>query len=140
MVGRRLAGIALDWALCLVISSAFFAAADAQQLTIVERVLLNGEPAATLGVWALQHLLLVATLGTTLGHRVVGVRVVREDGSPAVGLGRALGRTVLLALVIPAVVWDADGRGMHDRAVGTRIVSTRAASASAPGASERSHG
>jgi hypothetical protein len=26
-------------------------------------------------------------------------------------------RTVLLLLVIPAVIWDRDGRGLHDKAV-----------------------
>lgn len=77
---------------------------------------------ATMGIWFAQHFLLVATLGTTVGHRMVRLRVVRDDGVPFVGPLRALGRTVLLALVIPAVVWDEQGRGLHDRAVNTRIL------------------
>ena len=28
---------------------------------------------------------------------------------------RALLRTVLLCLAIPALIWDRDGRGLHDR-------------------------
>ena len=40
----------------------------------------------------------------------------------APGLLGALARTVLLCLVIPAVVWDSDGRGLHDRVAGTAIV------------------
>jgi uncharacterized RDD family membrane protein YckC len=28
-------------------------------------------------------------------------------------------------LVIPAVIWDRDGRGMHDRLLGTVVVRTR---------------
>jgi hypothetical protein len=28
-------------------------------------------------------------------------------------------RTLLLMLVVPAVVWDRDGRGLHDRLSGT---------------------
>lgn len=117
-------GIVIDWTLCLLISSAFFAAspADPEQATAIERVLLAGHPMATLGVFALQHWVLVATLGFTIGHRVAGVRVVRIDGGPIVGLLRALARTVLLLLVIPAVVWDSEGRGLHDMAAGTRIV------------------
>ncbi|CPU67518.1 Conserved membrane protein of uncharacterised function [Mycobacteroides abscessus] len=53
----------------------------------------------------------------------MGIRV-RRLAEPArmVGLGRGLLRTVLLCLVIPAVVWDADGRGLHDRAAGTVLV------------------
>ena len=125
--GRRLLGVGIDWVLCLAISSAFFAdpALDATTATVLERVLLAGAPFATLGVWAAQHLLLVATLGTTIGHRVVGLRVVREDGAPSVGPLKAAIRTALLALVIPAVVWGPDGRGLHDRLAGTRLVLTR---------------
>lgn len=125
--GRRLLGITIDWVLCLLISSAFFAEATAAELTAVERVLLAGDPIATLVIWMVQHLVLVATLGTTVGHRVVGLRIVRDDGAPYVGVVRALVRTVLLALVIPAVVWGPDGRGLHDRAAGTFIVTTRGA-------------
>lgn len=122
--GRRLAGIGIDWVLCLLVSSAFFAdpARAETAATLPERVLLTGAPFATLAVWAAQHLLLVATLGTTIGHRLLGLRVVREDGAPAVGPLKALIRTALLALVIPAVVWGPDGRGLHDRLAGTRIV------------------
>jgi hypothetical protein len=34
-------------------------------------------------------------------------------------------RTVLLCLVIPPVVYDADGRCLHDRAAGTIVLRTR---------------
>lgn len=124
-LGRRLIGIAIDWVLCLMISSAFFALPDAQNLTSLERIFVGGNPMATIGIWAAQHFLLVATLGTTVGHRIVRLRVVRDDGVPFVGPLRALGRTVLLALVIPAVVWDDQGRGLHDRAVNTRILTAK---------------
>lgn len=123
-VGRRLVGIGLDWVLCLLISSALLTdpAFQPEGASAVERLLLAGAPFATLAVWAAQHLVLVASLGTTIGHRVVGLRVVREDGAPFVGVLKAAVRTALLALVIPAVVWGPDGRGLHDRAAGTRIV------------------
>jgi hypothetical protein len=125
-VGRRLLGIAIDWALSLVISSAFFAdavlVADAGP---VERVFLVGAPMATLGIWAVQHLLLVATLGTTIGHRVSGLRVIPERGEGLVGFLGALIRTVLLALVVPALFTDETGRGYHDRASHTQLVRTR---------------
>ena len=32
-----------------------------------------------------------------------------------------LARTLLLGLLVPAVVWDRDGRGLHDRAAGTTL-------------------
>lgn len=105
-----------------MIASAFFALPDAQHLSSLERIFVAGNPLATLAIWIAQHFLLVATLGTTVGHRIVRLRVVRDDGVPFVGPLRALGRTILLALVIPAVVWDEEGRGLHDRAVNTRIL------------------
>ncbi|MFV0634746.1 RDD family protein [Demequina sp.] len=123
--GRRLIGVGIDWVMCMLIASAFFPAHDPATVTTIERVLVGGDPLATVGIWMVQHLILVATIGTTIGHRIVGLRVVRDDGAPMVGPVRALGRTLLLALVIPAVVWDGEGRGLHDRAVGTRILSTR---------------
>jgi hypothetical protein len=116
-VGRRLIALVVDWAACLAISAAFF----------------HGDAMATLGVFAIENVVLVGTLGTTVGHRLLGLRVVRvasrvtEPTEPA-GLAAQPGllagavRAVLLCLVIPAVVWDADGRGMHDRLAGTVIV------------------
>lgn len=115
-LGRRAVALCIDWGLSLAISAAFFAL----------------DPWATLSIFALENLLLVSTLGHTIGHRIMGIQVRRlafagtppgvETGAPPPGLLRALLRTVLICLVIPAVVWDADGRGMHDRAAGTVIV------------------
>jgi uncharacterized RDD family membrane protein YckC len=38
---------------------------------------------------------------------------------------RALLRTALVALVLPALARDGDGRGWHDRAASTIVVRTR---------------
>jgi hypothetical protein len=35
---------------------------------------------------------------------------------------RPIVRTLLLIVVIPAVVWDADQRGLHDKAAGTVLI------------------
>ena len=103
--GRRLGAIAIDWALCSLISAAFF----------------GYDGTATLGIFALEQMLLVGTLGYSVGHRVFGMQVQRLEGRPA-GLGAAIVRTLLICLVIPAVVFDEDQRGLHDRAVGTALV------------------
>lgn len=119
-LGRRLFALVVDWAACLAISAAFY----------------QGDAMATLGVFAVENVVLVGTLGTTVGHRLLGLRVVRvvravaESAGPAGSAGAAVPpglvagavRAVLLCLVIPAVVWDADGRGMHDRLAGTVMV------------------
>lgn len=103
--GRRLGALAIDWALCSLISAAFF----------------GYDATATLGIFALEQMLLVGTLGYSVGHRVFGMQVQGLEGKAA-GLGRAIVRTLLICLVIPAVVFDEDQRGLHDRAVGTALV------------------
>ena len=135
--GRRVVALGVDWVACLLISGMLFPAAGAAAFSLV-----RGEPMATLGVFALENVLLVGTVGHTLGHRLLNLRV-RTVALPVAGgpvaapqipaarstdLGRtpgplrALVRAALLLLVIPAVVRDGDGRGLHDRAAGTAIV------------------
>jgi uncharacterized RDD family membrane protein YckC len=123
-LGRRVAALAIDWVACLAIAAAFFPAAGASGFFLSQ-----GDPMATLGIFALENVLLVGTVGNTLGHRILGLQV-RRAGVPPVtdapamppNVLLALVRTVLLCLVVPAVVWDADGRGLHDRVAGTAIV------------------
>jgi uncharacterized RDD family membrane protein YckC len=126
-LGRRFAALAIDWVACLLISGSFFVSSpDAF-------ILSRGNGLATLGIFALENVLLVGSIGHTVGHRLLGLRVRRvipaapaEDqkmlavGAP--GFLAAVARTVLLCLVIPAAVWDGDGRGLHDRFAGTAIV------------------
>jgi uncharacterized RDD family membrane protein YckC len=35
---------------------------------------------------------------------------------------RVLLRQVLVCLAVPAMIWDLDGRGLHDKAAGTVLV------------------
>jgi len=62
--------------------------------------------------------------GGSAGHRVVGLQVVRLDGAPPSPL-TALIRTAGLGLLFPALMWDRDQRGLHDRAAGTVLLHTR---------------
>lgn len=104
-VGRRLAGVTVDWAGCLLISQTF----------------LGGNPWTTLGLFAALHLLTIGTVGASPGHALVGLRVQRVSGGWPGPLA-ALVRTTLLCLAVPALVFDADQRGLHDRAAGTVLV------------------
>lgn len=88
---------------------------------LIARLAFGGAQWATLAVFAVEQLLLVGTLGYGIGHRIVGIRVVRLDGGWA-GPLRAVVRTVLLCVVVPAAVWDADQRGLHDKAADTILV------------------
>lgn len=78
----------------------------------------------TLAVFAAEVLLLTWLAGGSAGQVAYGLRVVRLDGRP-VGLARSVLRTALLLLLVPALVWDRDGRGLHDRAAGTVVVRSR---------------
>ena len=71
------------------------------------------------------------TAGRTVGKRLLGARVVDEQGAP-IGYVRALGRclaTVLallpLGLGLALAVLRRDRRGLHDLLAGTRVVSGR---------------
>jgi uncharacterized RDD family membrane protein YckC len=75
--------------------------------------------------WFVITVVAVSFFGFTPGMAILGIRVVRLDGAAMVGPLRAVPRTVLVALIIPAAIWDADGRGLHDKLVGTIVVRTR---------------
>lgn len=104
-VGRRIGGLAIDWACATVISIAFFA----------------WDSLATTIVFAVVQIVFLPLLAGSPGHRLVGLRLIRLDGG-WVGLWRPIVRTVLLVLVIPAVIWDPDQRGLHDKAAGTVLI------------------
>jgi uncharacterized RDD family membrane protein YckC len=71
---------------------------------------------------AVDYLLGMLLAGRTLGMYLFGLRIIRVDANQPVTPWRALVRTVLLMLLIPAVVWDRDGRGLHDRYSDTAVV------------------
>lgn len=107
-LGRRALALIIDWSLSMLVSQAFA----------------NGDSTITLLVFALSQLLLVATLGYSVGHRLLGLQVRRLDGQ-YVGLWRSLIRVGLILLVIPATIWDGDNRGLQDKAAGTVLVRTK---------------
>lgn len=77
-----------------------------------------------LAVFAAEVFLLTWLAGASFGQRLLGLRVASLIDRP-LGAFRALVRTALLCLVVPAVIWDRDGRGMHDRAVASVVVRAR---------------
>ena len=69
-----------------------------------------------------EYLVFGAAFGQTPGMRLLGLRLVRVDRPARVGPIRVVARTLLLALLVPALIWDADGRGLHDRFTQTAVV------------------
>ncbi len=71
------------------------------------------------------EIVFVAVAAQTPGMKLLGIAVVRADGSGRAALRWVLFRTLLLAVIAPAVIVDASGRAMHDRAAGTVMLRTR---------------
>ena len=105
-LGRRLAAIAIDWAIASIIAYSIFGEDARLEIPLI---------------FASLQIIFIATLSGSLGHLLLGLRVV-----PLVprwiGVWRPAVRSILLVLVVPAVIWDADQRGLHDTVAGTVLV------------------
>jgi len=110
--GRRLAAVFLDWTMCQVLAFGLFHVPFGQA---------GPGSWVPLGLFALENLLLVATIGSTFGQRVFGIGLVSVNGGRAT-VAQVLLRTFLLCLAVPALIWDRDGRGLHDKGAGTVLV------------------
>ena len=82
------------------------------------------------GYWSLLTfaLLTVGTLvafGQTPGMRLLGLRLAHPRPAERLAVWRAVVRTALLMLLVPALLVDADGRGLHDRLTDTAVVVER---------------
>lgn len=71
--------------------------------------------------WFVTVSLSTALTGASIGQHWLKLRVIRLDRRP-VGLLRGGLRTALIALVIPPLVLDGNGRGLHEVATGTVVV------------------
>lgn len=111
--GRRLLALLIDWVVAAFTAVALFGVHYPPE-GIGEQLVING-------VFVVEVALLVGLLGFSIGKRVMGLRVINPDGRP-IGVPRALLRTVLLSLVIPAIVMTDDKRGLHDLAAGSKVV------------------
>lgn len=105
-LGRRLAALAIDWLVASGVSALLFGL-DAQLQTVA--------------VFAALQIVFIITLSGSIGHLVVGLRVVPLDPR-WIGVLKPIVRTLLLAVVIPAVIWDKDQRGLHDKFAATILV------------------
>ena len=112
--GRRMLGVLIDWLMSYAIAIGFF----------VE----FGEPsmgAVVFLIFTAQYLLFAALGGATPGHRVVGLKIVRfSDGGMPTPL-QALIRTGLLVLIVTAITFDQNGRGINERLSNTVLIRTR---------------
>ena len=114
-MGRRFVAIALDWAAAILVTN----------LVLPDLEYGSGDfAAATLGVFGAHVFLLTATTGASFGYKIAGVRLISISRSRITFL-KVLIRTALLCLAVPALIWDRDGRGVHDKAAGTITMRVR---------------
>jgi len=113
---RRVIALLVDWLASTLVVIAFVGAdvygetgSRAQWLVLV--------------VYVVESALFTALAGGSFGKLATRLRVVRVNGDPRpIGLLQALVRSVMIALVIPPLVYRPDGRGLHDIVAGSATV------------------
>ena len=112
--GRRMVGLLIDWALCYFITWGFFADPGTGAFTPIVYFLYLG-----------QYLFFSVLGGATPGHRIVGLKIVSFSDAQMPTPRQALIRTALLAIVITAITFDQNGRGINERFSGTVLIRSR---------------
>lgn len=112
MTGKRILALIFDWVAAI----------------LVVQVIPNGpdygtqsNSLLTLLVFAIEVTLFTWMMGSSFGQRIVGLRVrdLIKDSNPT--LVQSLIRTLLIVLLVPPLLADAEGRGLHDRIAKTKI-------------------
>jgi uncharacterized RDD family membrane protein YckC len=113
---RRIVALVVDWFACTLV--VIFA------LGGIEHWAGDQESGFyVLGVFILESTIFTALSGGSFGQLATRLRVVRENGDPRpIPPHLALARQLLIALVIPPLVYRPDGRGLHDLAAGSAVV------------------
>lgn len=73
--------------------------------------------------YVVESAVLTALAGGSFGKLATRLRTVRVDGDPRpLDLVRAIARQLMVAVVVPPLIFRPDGRGLHDLAAGTATV------------------
>lgn len=111
-LARRFGALVIDWVLCLLVANLF------------------GDPARQgwppVVVLIIEYGLFIGLFAQTPGMRLTRLACVSHAHGGRIGVPRALLRGLLLCLVVPPLIMDAEGRGLHDRAAGSIVVDARA--------------
>lgn len=102
---RRPLSLVVDWGLCMLVSALVF----------------SGDALANLVLFIVVNVLFLSLFGATPGQFVLRLRVLPVSGRSPMVL-RALVRTTLMLLLLPAVVWNRDTQPLHDVVAGTAVV------------------
>ncbi|EWS82669.1 hypothetical protein BF93_06470 [Brachybacterium phenoliresistens] len=103
--GCRVVTLLIDWAVSSGVSALVF----------------SYDPLATLSLFAAMNLVMLTLWGATPGQLLMGLRtqpVARRTPM----LLRAVLRTAVMLLVLPAAIWNRDRQPLHDVIAGTAVV------------------
>jgi uncharacterized RDD family membrane protein YckC len=109
-MGRRIGAFIIDILLSALLAWIFTAPEPPQNWSLV--------------VWAVLTVVTVGLFGFSPGQAALGIRVVPMGGGSFVGAW-AMPRTALVFLVVPPLIVNADGRGLHDRICRTIVLRMR---------------
>jgi uncharacterized RDD family membrane protein YckC len=112
-MGRRVVALLIDWLISYGLALLALGAGA------ISKAMLS---TAILVIWFLLGVVAVRLFGFTPGQLALGLQVAAVDGRVPVGLGRLAARGLLIAVVIPPLFVDSDGRGLQDRVTGTAVV------------------
>ncbi|WP_024793194.1 RDD family protein [Tomitella biformata] len=111
---RRVLALVIDWLLSvgigLLVMNVWDGAPDKATTTLLVWILVS-----VVGVWLFAF---------TPGQAALGMGVVRVDAPVRVGLGRSFFRVLLTVFIMPPLLNDIDGRGLHDRATQSAVIRT----------------
>ena len=112
-LGRRLAAITVDWLACYSIVAALSGGLGQMG---------PNRSLSILAVFFLEVSILTALQGASLGQKIFSMKVVRFSDGGAITPIQALVRTFFLVLVVTAVTYDENGRGIHERLSRTALI------------------
>lgn len=122
-LGIRAGALIVDWFLAYGVVGLI--------VTLFGSSVLGGETFAAVASWAVPLIWGVAGVvcvwlfAQTPGQAVFGIGTARVDAVERVGIIRSLIRVLFIFFLLPPLVQNEDGRGMHDRATGTALIRTR---------------
>jgi len=114
--GRRVLALLIDWVLSSLL--VIFVVGPHRYFTVGDHA-----SSLTLPVYVLESAVLTMLAGGSFGKLATRLRTVRIDGDPRpLDPLRSIARQIMVAVVVPPLVFRPDGRGLHDLSCGTATV------------------
>lgn len=128
---RRLVALIIDWIIVGIVTAIISLIINAIIHATSSNSSYTGGGVGTV-IWIIYLTYMWSAQGRTLGYMVMGMRLVRNDGTP-VGVGAALARAILFWLsfvlcLIPAIVsafmvgLSESKKAIHDHIAGTAVI------------------